>query len=62
MSDSKDTLMSAEKLLSIAGALWAFYGVAAFFLIKDVILSDKLSTLRWAPRRRSRARYAARSW
>ena len=46
MHDAADNLMSAEKLLSIAGALWAFFGVAAFFLIKDVILSDKLSSLR----------------
>jgi hypothetical protein len=52
MLDTNGTSVSAERCLTTAGLLWAFFGAGGFFLIQDVMLGNKLLAL---PRRASEA-------
>jgi hypothetical protein len=42
---STGPFLSTANLFSVAGALWAFFGLTVFSLLKDVILSERLSRL-----------------
>jgi hypothetical protein len=51
---ASDALLSAKTMMSIAGALWAFFGLALFTIFKDVVLGrpagHRVGAGRWVVR------------
>ena len=42
---SGDGFLSANTMMSFAGALWAFFGLTLFTILKDVVLGEQTSSV-----------------